>query len=91
MFCAQSGLRRTFSLRGKTACAPAGAIAQVMGHVPSLTTERCRPRSLDTLNSHLERTEAHLLEQADSVLDAKTKKGTLRFENTQFVNQGLTH
>ena len=62
-----------------------------MGHAPSATPERCRPRSLDTLSPHFEQIEAHLLEQADIVLDAKTKTGTLHFVNTQFVNQGLTH
>jgi len=65
-------------------------MAQVMGHAPNATAERCRPRSLYTLRAYLERIEAHLLEQAGS-LDAKTKTGTLHFLNPQFVNQGLTH
>ncbi|MGS0757419.1 tyrosine-type recombinase/integrase, partial [Roseateles sp. GG27B] len=40
------GLRRTFSLLGEAAGAPAGAIAQVMGHKPSATAEGYRPRSI---------------------------------------------
>ncbi len=66
-------------------------MAQVIGHAPSATAERCLVRSLNTLSPHPERIEAHRLEQADIALDAKTKTGTLRFVNTQFVNQGLTH
>jgi hypothetical protein len=61
-------------------------MAQVMGHAPSAPPDGCRPRSLDTLSPYLEQIEAHLLEQADIGFDAKTKTGTLRFENTQFVN-----
>ncbi len=43
------GLRRSFSLLGESAGAPAGAIAQVMGHKPSATAEGYRPRSVDAL------------------------------------------
>lgn len=58
------GLRRSFSLLGEAAGAPAGAIAQVMGHRPSATAEGYRPRSVDALRPFLERIEAHILEQA---------------------------
>jgi integrase len=37
------GLRRSFSLLGEAAGAPAGAIAQVMGHKPSATAEGYAP------------------------------------------------
>ena len=58
------GLRRSFSLLGEAAGAPAGAIAQVMGHKPSATAEGYRPRSVDALRPYLEKIEAHILEQA---------------------------
>jgi integrase len=58
------GLRRSFSLLGEAAGAPAGAIAQVMGHKPSATAEGYRPRSVDALRSYLAQIEAHILEQA---------------------------
>lgn len=58
------GLRRSFSLLGEAAGAPAGAIAQVMGHKPSATAEGYRPRSVDGLRPYLELIEAHILEQA---------------------------
>jgi len=47
------GLRRSFSLLGEAAGAPAGAIAQVMGHRPSATAEGYRPRSVDALRPFL--------------------------------------
>ena len=47
------GLRRSFSLLGESAGAPAGAIAQVMGHKPSATAEGYRPRSVDALRPYL--------------------------------------
>jgi integrase len=72
------GLRRSFSLLGEAAGAPAGAIAQVMGHAPSATAEGYRPRSLDALRPYLERIEAHILEQAGIVFDAKAEPGKLR-------------
>jgi len=58
------GLRRSFSLLGESAGAPAGAIAQVMGYKPSATAEGYRPRSVDALRPYLAQIEAHILEQA---------------------------
>lgn len=55
------GLRRSFSLLGEAAGAPAGAIAQVMGHKPSATAEGYRPRSVDALRPFLAQIEAHIL------------------------------
>ena len=72
------GLRRSFSLLGEAAGAPAGAIAQVMGHKPSATAEGYRPRSVDALRPFLERIEAHILEQAGIVFDTKAEPGKLR-------------
>ena len=72
------GLRRSFSLLGEAAGAPAGAIAQVMGHKPSATAEGYRPRSIDALRPYLARIEAHILEQAGVVFDAGVEPGKLR-------------
>ncbi len=72
------GLRRSFSLLGEAAGAPAGAIAQVMGHKPSATAEGYRPRSVDALRPYLEKIEAHILEQAGVAFDAKATPGGLR-------------
>jgi len=72
------GLRRSFSLLGEAAGAPAGAIAQVMGHKPSATAEGYRPRSVDALRPYLEKIEAHILEQAGVQFDAKAEPGKLR-------------
>ena len=72
------GLRRSFSLLGEAAGAPAGAIAQVMGHKPSATAEGYRPRSVDALRPYLEKVEAHILEQAGVRFDAKATPGALR-------------
>ena len=72
------GLRRSFSLLGEAAGAPAGAIAQVMGHKPSATAEGYRPRSVDALRPFLERIEAHILEQAGIKFDAALEPGKLR-------------
>jgi len=72
------GLRRSFSLLGESAGAPAGAIAQVMGHKPSATAEGYRPRSVDALRPYLEKIEAHILEQAGVTFDAKVEPGKLR-------------
>ncbi|HSV78476.1 MAG TPA: tyrosine-type recombinase/integrase [Ramlibacter sp.] len=58
------GLRRSFSLPAEAAGAPAGAIAQVMGHKPSATAEGYRPRSIDALRPFLEVVEQHLLKLA---------------------------
>lgn len=65
------GLRRSFSLLGEAAGAPAGAIAQVMGHRPSATAEGYRPRSIDALRPYLQRIEDHILTLAGVPLDAK--------------------
>jgi integrase len=71
------GLRRSFSLLGEAAGAPAGAIAQVMGHKPSATAEGYRPRSTDALRPFLERIEAYILEQAGVTFDRKAEAGKL--------------
>jgi integrase len=71
------GLRRSFSLLGEAAGAPAGAIAQVMGHKPSATAEGYRPRSVDALRPFLERIEAFILEQAGVKFDPKAVPGKL--------------
>jgi integrase len=72
------GLRRSFSLLGEAAGAPAGAIAQVMGHKPSATAEGYRPRSVDALRPFLERIEAFILEQAGVTFDRDAEPGKLR-------------
>lgn len=72
------GLRRSFSLLGEAAGAPAGAIAQVMGHKPSATAEGYRPRSVDALRPYLEKVEAHILEQAGVRFESKVTPGVLR-------------
>jgi len=63
------GLRRTFSLLGEAAGAPAGAIAQVMGHKPSAIAEGYRPRSIDALRPYLAQIEAFILEKAGVKFD----------------------
>ncbi len=65
------GLRRSFSLLGEAAGAPAGAIAQVMGHKPSATAEGYRPRSVDALRPFLEQIETHILGVAGVEFDEK--------------------
>ena len=72
------GLRRSFSLLGEGAGAPAGAIAQVMGHKPSGTAEGYRPRSLDVLRPFSNQIEGHILEKAGIVFDAKAEPSNLR-------------
>jgi integrase len=66
------GLRRSFSLLGEAAGAPAGAIAQVMGHKPSATAEGYRPRSVDALRPYLTKIEVYILDCAGvpSIVDA---------------------
>ena len=71
------GLRRSFSLLGESAGAPAGAIAQVMGHKPSATAEGYRPRSVDALRPYLAQIEAHILEQAGVSFLAGVEPGKL--------------
>lgn len=46
------GLRRSFSLLGEAAGAPAGAIAQVMGHKPSAPAGGYRPRPVSCARWH---------------------------------------
>lgn len=73
------GLRRTFSLLGEAAGAPAGAIAQVMGHKPSAVAEGYRPRSIDALRPYLAQIEQFILEKAGIEFDpAKPSHGGLR-------------
>ena len=72
------GLRRSFSLLGEAAGAPAGAIAQVMGHKPSATAEGYRPRSVDALRPYLAQIEAYILEQAGVSFVADVEPGRLR-------------
>ena len=72
------GLRRSFSLLGEAAGAPAGAIAQVMGHKPSATAEGYRPRSVDALRPFAEQIEAHILKAAGVQFDAEAEPGRLR-------------
>ena len=72
------GLRRSFSLLGEAAGAPAGAIAQVMGHKPSATAEGYRPRSIDALRPFLEQIEARILTLAGVKFDAQAEPGKLR-------------
>jgi integrase len=72
------GLRRSFSLLGEAAGAPAGAIAQVMGHKPSAVAEGYRPRSTDALRPYLARVEDHVLAAAGVQFDADAEPGRLR-------------
>jgi integrase len=65
------GLRRTFSLLGEAAGAPAGAIAQVMGHKPSAIAEGYRPRSIDALRPYLAQIERFILDKAGVEFDGK--------------------
>ena len=72
------GLRRSFSLLGESAGAPAGAIAQIMGHSPDSIAESYRPRSVDALRPYLAQIEAHILEQAGVTFDATGAPTKLR-------------
>ena len=72
------GLRRSFSLLGEAAGAPAGAIAQVMGHKPSATAEGYRPRSVNALRPYLAQIEAYILKQAGVTFDAAVEPGKLQ-------------
>lgn len=58
------GLRRSFALMGEAAGAPAGAIAQIMGHRPSAMSERYKPRPIGVLGEYLAKVEAFILEKA---------------------------
>ncbi len=63
------GLRRSFALMGEAAGAPAGALAQIMGHRPSSISEGYKPRPLDALRVQLQRVEAFVLEHAGVEFD----------------------
>jgi integrase len=63
------GLRRSYALLGEAAGAPAGAIAQAMGHRPSAVHEGYKPRSVDALRPFLERVEAFILETVGEQFD----------------------
>ena len=78
-----NGLRRSFSSLTEWLEVPAGVVAQIQGHKPSATAEGYRPRSIDALRPYLEKIEAHILEQAGVVFDAKTETapGKLRVVN----------
>lgn len=70
------GLRRTFALMGEAAGAPAGAIAQVMGHKPSAIAERYKPRPIGVLGEYLAKVETFILAKAGIQFEpqaAKTK------------------
>jgi len=63
------GLRRSFALMGEAAGAPAGAIAQIMGHRPSAMSERYKPRPIGVLGEYLAKVEAFVLERAGITFD----------------------
>jgi len=65
------GLRRSFALLGEAAGAPAGALAQLMGHRPSGMAERYKPRTIDALRPYAAQVEAHILALAGVQFDAK--------------------
>jgi len=71
------GLRRSFSLLGEAAGAPAGAIAQVMGHKPSAIAEGYRPRSVDALRPFVAQIEAHILRLAGVAFEEGAEPGKL--------------
>ncbi len=59
------GLRRTFAIMSEAAGAPAGGVAQIMGHKPSGTVEQhYRPRNIEELREILASVEGWILEQA---------------------------
>ena len=66
------GLRRTFSLLGEAAGAPAGALAQVIGHKPRAIAEGYRPRSIDALRPYLATIERFILDKAGVQFDPAT-------------------
>lgn len=72
------GLRRSFALLGEAAGAPAGAIAQVMGHRPSATAEGYKPRSVDALRPFLQQIEGHILGLASVEFKLATEAEGLR-------------
>ncbi len=72
------GLRRSYALLGEAAGAPAGAIAQAMGHRPSAVHEGYKPRSLDALRPFLERVEAFILVSAGVQFEPAAASQSLR-------------
>ncbi len=52
-----------------------------MGHSPDSIAEGYRPRSIDALRLYLALIEAHILEQAGIVFDAKVAPSALRVIN----------
>ena len=72
------GLRRSFALLGEAAGAPAGAIAQIMGHRPSATAEGYKPRSIDALRPYMAQIEAHILVLAGVKFEPAADPGKLR-------------
>lgn len=73
------GLRRTFALMGEEAGAPAGAIAQIMGHRPSTISERYKPRPIGVLGEYLAKVETFILAKAGIDFDpTAAKAGGLR-------------
>jgi integrase len=72
------GLRRSFALLGEASGAPAGAIAQIMGHRPSATAEGYKPRTLDALRPFLRRIEEHILNVAGVQWVELAEPGRLR-------------
>jgi integrase len=72
------GLRRSFSLLGEAAGAPAGAIAQVMGHRPSATAEGYRPRSVDALRPFLTSIEQYIIALAGVTIETNLEHAKLR-------------
>ena len=71
-------LRRSVSLLGEVAGAPAGAIAQVMGYTPSATAEGYRPRTVDALRPYLTQREGHILKLVGVAFDREAAKSGLR-------------
>lgn len=71
------GLRRSFALLGEASGAPAGAIAQIMGHRPSATAEGYKPRTMDALRPYLHRIEDHILSVAGVEWVALAQPGKL--------------
>lgn len=70
------GLRRSFSIFGEAAGAPAGAIAQIMGHSTKSVTEDYRPRTIDGLRPYLAQIEAHILKLAGVKFEPESTKLT---------------
>jgi integrase len=68
------GLRRSFALIGEASGAPAGAIAQVMGHRPCAISERYKPRPIPVLGEYLAKVEAFILAKAGIEFDAQAAK-----------------